>query len=131
MSPPLVARHIVDFASVTSEWHRINVSVGPSGDVIILTLRQKPDYRRVHKGSSSSAKSFVDRPNNFRICYQVGDGWEAIDVAETRQNIHFAQPLSEGKWLLVRARSTDNSDGNGHIYSAAGKLLTTIPLDTP
>ena len=128
MGYPLIARHIVDFASVVSDWNRVNVSVGPSGDVIILALRQQPNYRRVSKGGASFAKSFVDQPNNFRIYYQIEDGWGFIDIAETRQNIHFAQPLSGGNWLLVRARSADNSDGNGHIYSAEGNLLTTMPL---
>ena len=128
MSCPLIARHIVDFGSVTSEWNRINVSVGPLGEVVILALRQQPDYRHIDKSGASSSKSFVEQPNNFRIFHQVKDRWASIDVAETHLNMHFAQPLSQNEWLLVRARSRGNSDANGHTYSAGGSLLSTMPL---
>lgn len=128
MSQPLAARHLVDFASVTSNWNRINVSVGPSGEVVILSLKQKPDYRRTDKKGASFAKAFADRLNTFRLHCQTSGGWEFVDLAETRQNLRHVQSLPENKWLLVRARAKGDTDANGHVYSAEGDLLSTMPL---
>lgn len=128
MPIPLVARHIVDFASVTSEWNRINVSVGPLGGVVILALRQRPGYGPTPDGDWSYVKAFVDLPKNFRVYYQAEDGWDFIDIEDTFRKLYRVQPLAQRKWLLVDTRSDDDSDTNGHIYSAEGKLLTTMPL---
>ena len=128
MRRPLIARHIVDFASVTSDWNRINVSVGPSGEVIILVLRQRPGYGPTPDGDWSYVKSFADLPKNFRVYHQSKDGWDFIDIDVTLRILYCVQPLAQGEWLLVDTRSDDDSDANGHTYSAEGKLLTTMPL---
>lgn len=125
MSRPIVARHLFDFDPILSGWNKISVSAGPSHDVIVLALKQPPEYR---DKSGLSAKLFVDKPNNFRIHHLTAWGWNVIDLQETWQNLHYAQPLTQNQWIAVRARSAGNTDGNGHLYSAQGNLLKTIVL---
>lgn len=123
MSRPVIARHLFNFAPVLSGWNKISVSAGPSGDLIILALQQEPSYRN---RDGTSPQSFVDKPNNFRVHHLTENGWITCDLQETRQNMHHAQPLSGNEWVVVRARSAGNTDGNGHFYSAQGDLLRTV-----
>ena len=114
-----------DLAEVTAGWNIINVTVGPGGEMLVLLLKQQPDYRATGLGASY-AKPFADRPNQFRICRLQEGMKHTIDLPETRENFHFLQPLDAGRWLLVRARTVDQSDLNAHIYSAAGQHLSAF-----
>ena len=102
--------------------------MGPSGEVIILALKERPGYGPTPDGDWSYVKSFVDLPKNFRIYHQVEDHWDFIDIAETRRKFYFVQPLIQREWLLVDARSSGDTDDNGHIYSGQGGLLSATPL---
>ncbi len=125
MSRPVTASHVFDFAEVLAGWHKISVTAGPSGDLVMLALQQKPDYR---KNGGTTSKSFVNKPNQFRIHHLHDGKWSSSDLQETLQNMSYAQPLSQSRWILVRARSGGNTDGNGHIYAAQGNLLETVAL---
>ncbi len=128
MIQPLAARHIVDFTSIVSDWHRVAVSVGPSGGAIIVAMEQKPYYQRVRERVPKSAGGVTRRPTRSRIYHEVETGWEVVDIAEAHDDFYRAQPLPEGRWLLVRTRADGDLNANGHIYSAEGKLLHTMPL---
>ncbi len=125
MSRPVIVHHLFDFAPVLSGWNKISVSAGPSGDLVILALKQEPSYRN---RDGTSPRSFVNKPNNFRVQHLTEHGWVVCDLQETRQNMHYAQPLPSNKWVVVRGRSGGNTDGNGHFYSAQGELIRTIAL---
>ncbi len=125
MSRPIAAHKVFDFADVLAGWHKISVSAGPSGDLVVLSLRQEPEYR---SRDGLTSKSFVRKPNDFRIHHLTEWSHSQVDLTPTLQNLHYAQPLPQGQWLAVRARSEGNTDGNGHIYSASGELTETLAL---
>lgn len=125
MSRPVIAHHLFDFAPVLSGWNKISVSAGPSYDIVILALKQEPSYRNP---DGTSPKSLVNKPNNFRVHHLIETDWVVCDLQETRQNLRHAQPLPRNEWIVVRARSAGNTDGNGHIYSSQGDLLRTLAL---
>ena len=124
----LTARHIVDFAPVVSDWHRVTVSVGPSGGAIILAMEQKPFYERVRQSIARSGGGVTRRPTCLRIHHEVRDGWAVVDIAEAHDEFTSVQPLPQEKWLLARIRSDGDADANGHIYSAEGTLSAAMPL---
>ena len=123
MSRPVIAYHLFDFAPVLSGWNKISVSAGPSGDLVMLVLKQWPSYR---SSDGLSSKSFVDKPNNYRVYHLKESGWAICDLQETHQNMRYVQPLLGNQWAVVRTRSAGNTDGNGHICSAQGDLLRTV-----
>lgn len=125
MSRSIIAHHLFDFAPVLADWNKINVSVGPSGDLVMLALKQEPSYRNP---DGTSPQSFVNKPNNFRVHHLAGNNWVICDLQETLQNMHFAQPLPQNEWMVVRSHAAGNADGNGHIYSAQGDLLRAVAL---
>ena len=124
----LAARYIVDFASVVSDWNRVNVSAGPSGGAIILAMEQKPYYQRVRESIPKSAGEVTRQPTRLRIYHEVGSGWDVANIAEAHDDFYRAQPLPQGRWLTARTRADGDLDANGHIYSAEGKLLHAMPL---
>lgn len=125
MSRSIIAHKVFDFADILLGWHKISVSAGPSGDLVVLSLKQEPEYR---SRDGLTSKSFVKKPNNFRVHHLTEWSQSQVDLQETLQNLHHVQPLPQGQWLAVRARSGGNADGNGHIYSASGELIKTLPL---
>ena len=80
MSRPVLAHHLFDIAPVLSGWNKISVSAGPSGDIVILALKQEPSYR---SPDGTSPQPFVNKPNNFRVHYLTGNSWVICDLQET------------------------------------------------
>lgn len=115
----------VDLAEVTAGWNIINVTAGTSGELLVLLLKQQPDYRTTGSGAIF-AKPIADRLNQFRICRLEEGVKHTVDIPETRENFHCLQPLDAGRWLLVRARTVDRSDLNAHVYSADGRHLSAF-----
>lgn len=115
---PITANHLFDFADVLNGHHLIAVSVGPSLDPILLSLKQSPDYRK-----STSGGDFPKRqaacPNQFRVHSQVAEEWSFLDLSPTRENYHAVQPLRQGRWLLVCGRAGVD-DRNAHVYELDG-----------
>lgn len=125
MSRPVIAHHLFDFAPVLSGWNKRSVSAGPSGDIVMLALKQELSYRN-RDGSASIP--FVYEPYNFRVHHLIETDWVIYDLQETYQNLRYAQPLPGKEWVLVRVRSAGNTDENGYIYSAQGTLLRSLAL---
>ncbi len=126
MSSQSMAQRVVSFCDVTEDRHVITVTVGPSLEPIILSLRQSPDYRR-EAGWASFPKQTANHLNEFRIHYSVGDDWFFIDLAPTNENYHSVQPLGTDEWLLVRGRSQSEQDRNAHVYGFDGNVRRSFP----
>ncbi|HTU19956.1 MAG TPA: hypothetical protein VMG10_17970 [Gemmataceae bacterium] len=126
MKKRATARRLLEIEHVLGCSHLITVTAGPSFDLILLSLEQSPDYRLV-TGHGSFAKKRAASPNRFRVHYQSGDDWLSLDLAETLENYHAVQPLSNGRWLLVRCRAAGDQDANAHIYDADGIRTQSFP----
>jgi hypothetical protein len=115
----IVARQLLNFAAVLGSRHLINISVGPSLDLVVLSLEQTPDYR-TSTAHASFPKERAKTPNCFRVHYQAGEEWVGLDLPPTAENYHAVQPLPRHRWLLVRGRADDEEDRNAHVYEADG-----------
>ncbi len=122
------AKRLFGLSEVIGDRHLISVTVGPNLDPVVLSLEQDPDYRTESPGWASFAKKRADQPNRFRLHHQVAaDSWRAIDLPETVENYHAAQPLGQDEWLLVRGRVDGDDDRNAHVYNASGRHLRSFP----
>ncbi len=127
MPQSIIARHLVDFETVTGNRNLITVTVGPQLNPIILSLGKEPDYRRENAAGAVFAKKKSDVSNDYRIHYCVGEDWFSVDLTPTVENYHSVQPMGAQEWLLVRARSAGDQDHNAHLYGAHGEHLSSFP----
>jgi hypothetical protein len=119
------ARRLFGFAEAIGDGHLITATVGPHLDPVILSSEGDPDYRVETPGGSFPRKR-ADRPNKFRIHHRTGGRWEVIDLPETVENFHHAQPLGEDEWLVVRGRAEGDDDRNAHVHDAAGRRVRSF-----
>jgi hypothetical protein len=52
--------------------------------------------------------------------------WTTVDLPETDENYHQAQPLGSEEWLLVRGRADDEDDCNAQVFDACGRHLRSF-----
>ncbi len=121
----IIAKHLFDLPTVLAGRHWITVTVGPTQDPLVLSLEQQPDYR-IETASASFSKDRADRPNHFRIHHLVGQSWQNLDLAPTTENYHFAQPLPNGRWLLVRSRANGARDHNARVFNPDGSPISSF-----
>lgn len=112
-------KHLLNLGEILQGRNLITVSVGFSGTPVILSLDGTPDYR----GKWGGFKDWSDRINNYRIHYLSEGVFKHVDLAPTRENYRFVQPLGSEQWLVVRPWANGYDDNNGHIYSDGGERI--------
>src|SRR5262245_16083792 len=95
------ARRRFDIGDLVGDRHLIRVTVSANLQPVVLTLEQPLDYR-IEKGHGNFPKKTADHSNSFRIHFKTGEEWFSVDLATTRENYHYIQPLGDQQWLLVR-----------------------------
>ncbi len=113
-------KHLLNPGEVIQQRNLITIRVDFSGTPVLLSLDGTPNYR---SKDGCSAKLWSDRINNYCLHYFSEGAFKLIDLAPTRENYHYVQPIGSDQWLLVRARASGYSDKNAHIYSSTGEHL--------
>jgi hypothetical protein len=121
----ITARRLFDLEDVVGDRHLVQVTVSANLEPVVLTLEQPLDYR-IDKEHFSFPKRTANRANCFRIHSRKREKWSWVDLAPTRENYHFVQPLGSQHWLLVRGRAGDEKDINAHIFGMDGNLQRTF-----
>ena len=103
----------------------INVSVGPNDDPLVL-MWQRPESLPMHPEEAEDPGITVRfrryaGPNRFRLVHNRADGQAIVDLPETSQNYHFAQPLPMTNYLCVAMRANDDQLNAG-VHEADGAL---------
>jgi hypothetical protein len=125
--PSIAARKVVDFVEVIGQRHCISAAVGPQLDPVVLSRASPPEEGRERSDGASFGKQRGDRRNQFAIHYRVGEAWREVDLPNTNENYHIAQPLGNDRWLVVRCRSEGDNDRNAHVFDANGRKLCSFP----
>jgi hypothetical protein len=130
----IVAERLFDFAAVLGPGtmplglrrrryggrNLINITVGPGQRPVLLSGAGPLDYR-TETDHGSFPKNRADEPNHFRIHHLVDQTWQTVDLAPSRENYYFAQPLPGGRWLLVRSRAASVDDHNARVHGPDGR----------
>jgi hypothetical protein len=120
------ALHTASIRDIISDENLINVTLGPKNDLIVLSLKETPDYRIVQPGWASFAKNRADQLNTFTIRHQSHGTFELVELSKTSENYSFVQPLPDDNWFLARSRAQDSSDQNAHVYDSAGQVVSSF-----
>ena len=129
------ASRILDITNMLAGWHLVNVSIGPYTDPIFLTLEKNPDNTSRTGKKANWHASRTRYPHHFRIYHSIAetDGFvEIIDLPQTSQFFHFAQPLGSESWLVAQAWGLEHhhaSSGGVHnafVYSTNGQLQSSF-----
>jgi hypothetical protein len=99
----VVARRLFEFAPLLGGRPLVCVTVGPSLDPGLVSLKEPADYG-VETDRGSVPKKHAARPNRFRLHHQTNRKWETFDLPATAENYHEVQPLPGGHWLMVRGQ---------------------------
>ena len=119
----IVAEFAYDLPDFGSEWTAISTSVDQFGQLVLLLLDGEPDYVLSAGPQGTIPKLRSRRLNQFQVVQIRSDGIVRIDLPPTYENYHFAQPLSQGRWIAVRGRCEGVHDANAHIFNPpAGKI---------
>lgn len=122
----LAVQHVLSIPEIIGERHLVTVTVSPTGEPILLSLEQPPDYRTATAGASFT-KLRADRPNAYTIHHRIApDVVVTIDLPATEENFHHVQPVGANEWLLVRGRASDARDRNAHLYTSEGQQLASF-----
>jgi hypothetical protein len=124
----VVALQVLTLTDMLSDFHLVNVSIGPHADLILLLLEKTPGNTSKDGGRQiRHARKAARSPHHFRIFHQIGpEHFESIDLPLVQEDFFFAQPLSSHIWLLMRTRTGFLGDHNTSVYSCEGSLLNSF-----
>jgi hypothetical protein len=122
----------LDLAPLLEGFALQSVSLGPAGELCALALGGKPELRHVARSGASFGRVKSPQAHPVRVLTTRGGALSHLDVAPTKLNHFFAQPLPDDRWLLVASRCSRHSDGsadhNGAIVNGAGQLECELVL---
>lgn len=122
----LVASHICELPELGAGCTQISLSIDHTGQPVLLALNGKPDYI-ISAGSGGTIPRLRSRrPNHFQIIRAMPAGPVTFDLPATDENYHFAQPLSAGRWIVVRGRCEGAHDKNAHVFDPDGHEIASF-----
>jgi hypothetical protein len=123
------ARHLFRFADILGDLHLIAKSANASPEccIVLLSLKEIPDYRTTSNTLATSAKRRSDSVNHFRVHIWKDGVVSVSDLEPTKQNYHSIESLGDGKFILTCHRAVAGRD-NGFIYDANGQVISSLFL---
>lgn len=119
----IVADFACDLPDFGPDWTVISTSIDQFGQLVLLLLDGEPDYVLSAGAQGTIPKLRSGRLNQFQVVQIRSDGIARIDLPPTFENYHFAQPMSQGRWIAVRGRCEGAHDANAHIFDPqVGKI---------
>ncbi|MBA4148286.1 MAG: hypothetical protein H0X66_09230 [Verrucomicrobia bacterium] len=107
-------------------------SVGFDGLPYVVTAIKPIDYRATGDSGATFAKSKGETPQDYKIFRAEKEGFQLlVTIRNEPFNIHFVQPMPDGRFLLVCARchyNRSDPERNARIYDSAGTCVSAITL---
>jgi len=127
----IAATRLLDARTLAPDRHVLDVSVGPSGEVVALSAEQ-PIYRierRKHARGVYHVPVVITGSRHYRIHRLSTGEWAATNLPETEELFARVRSLSEGRWLLVHSGMRGAEEHNVSVLSADGREQITFSID--
>jgi len=127
----IAATHLLDARTLAPDRYVLDVSVGPGGEVVALSVEQ-PIYRierREHARGAVHVPVLISGARHYRIHRLSSRGWASTDLPETEELFERIRTLSHGRWLLVHSWMRGPEDYNVSVFTADGDRQSTFSID--
>lgn len=100
--------------------------------IYLVTATKPLDYQTPNDGGAIFPKTQGERPQNYRV-YREEDGQFRLllTIEHDPFNFHHIQPLKDGRFLLVCARSRyrdGDSEANARIFDSNGECVSSFTI---